>query len=277
MIIGNSVKSIGTRAFVGCENLTELRIPNSVESIGNYAFSGCSGLTEVIIGNSVKSIGESAFYGCSGVKKSAFPNTFDNYFGYYFSSAKRIAYSPERAIMEDDFIFDTDKSSIIYASITLGGEFVIPNSIESIGAKAFSECSWLTKLIISSSVKSIGESAFRECSGLMSVYYPVLEPIRADYNVFYSDYNTIYEQTTLYVPEEAIEKCRQIDPWRNFRNIQAYDFATGVVEIEDDINSDEPYEVYNLNGIKISSSMENLAPGLYIVTQGSVVKKINVK
>ena len=39
---------------------------------------------------------------------------------------------------------------------------------------------------------------------------------------------------------------------------------------------DGPTEVYNLNGIKVADSTEGLAPGLYIVRQGSSVKKIAV-
>ena len=95
--IGNSVTSIGERAFYGCSGLTTIVvesgntvydsrnncnaivesatntlmfgckntiIPNSVTSIGNSAFYNCYGLTSITIPNSVTSIGDSAFDGC---------------------------------------------------------------------------------------------------------------------------------------------------------------------------------------------------------------------
>ncbi|MDE5789615.1 MAG: leucine-rich repeat protein, partial [Muribaculaceae bacterium] len=251
LTIGNSVKSIGDEAFYGCSGFTgSLSIPNSVTSIGNEAFMFCEGFTgSLTIGNSVKSIGDEAFSLCNG-----------------FTGSLTIPDSVT-SIGKDAFS----------GCVGFTGSLTIGHSVRSIGDEAFSGCWGLTEVTLSNSITDIGNYAFNYCGELTSVYYPASEPISADESVFNAYKDQIYENAILYVPKEAVEKCRQIDPWRNFRKIQAYAFATGIVEIEDDINSDEPYEVYNLNGIKISSSMDNLAPGLYIVTQGSVVKKINVK
>ncbi|MBQ9077660.1 MAG: leucine-rich repeat protein [Muribaculaceae bacterium] len=68
-VIPNSVISIGSSAFSGCRNLTEITIPNSVTSIGSLAFFNCSGLTEVTIPNSVTVIGGYAFILCSGLSE----------------------------------------------------------------------------------------------------------------------------------------------------------------------------------------------------------------
>lgn len=38
-----------------------------------------------------------------------------------------------------------------------------------------------------------------------------------------------------------------------------------------------PLEVYNLNGLRIATTVDNLAPGFYIIRQGKAVKKIVVK
>ena len=46
---------------------------------------------------------------------------------------------------------------------------VIPDSVTSIGERAFSGCSSLTSIVIPDSVTSIGGSAFYECSSLTSV------------------------------------------------------------------------------------------------------------
>ena len=65
--IPNSVTSIGSYAFSGCNNLTSITIPNSVTSIGSYAFSGCDNLTSITIPNSVTSIGIYAFRNCDNL------------------------------------------------------------------------------------------------------------------------------------------------------------------------------------------------------------------
>ncbi|WP_306488341.1 leucine-rich repeat protein [Agathobaculum sp.] len=64
--LGNSIESIGERAFFGCSSLTgDLVIPDSVESIGKFAFMNCSGLTgNLILSQNLKSLGQTAFSGC---------------------------------------------------------------------------------------------------------------------------------------------------------------------------------------------------------------------
>ena len=59
-VIPNSVTNIGAGAFSDCENLTGVIIGNSVISIGDRAFRACS-LTNVTIPGSVTNIGVEAF------------------------------------------------------------------------------------------------------------------------------------------------------------------------------------------------------------------------
>ncbi len=44
-----------------------------------------------------------------------------------------------------------------------------------------------------------------------------------------------------------------------------------------EINYDEPYEVYDLNGLPVGDSLDTLLPGLYVVRQGQTVKKVAIK
>ena len=136
---GNSVTSIGDKAFYECTSLTSVAIGNSVKTIGESAFQGCSGLTSITIPNSVTSIGEYAFQGCRGLTSVTIGNSVTNIDKYAFEGCTSLA------------------------SVT------IPNSVTTIGAWAFYECSGLTSVTIGTGVTSIGGNAFAGCSKLTSV------------------------------------------------------------------------------------------------------------
>ena len=71
IIIPDSIKTIESSAFYGCQNLVNLDL-GSVEKIGDSAFANCNSLKEIVIPNSVKEIGNSAFSDCAKLEKVFF-------------------------------------------------------------------------------------------------------------------------------------------------------------------------------------------------------------
>ena len=164
--IPNSVTSIGDGyyegVFQGCISLTSVTIPNSVTSIGLEAFYGCSGLTSVTIGNSVTSIGNNAFSGCNNFNIVKVPVTDYS----TFCSNKALGLINTR-IGKPIQLINSEGVEI--------KEFVVPESVSSIGNSAFMNCSGLTSVTIPSNLTCIGQNAFSGCGNINNVIVPVTD------------------------------------------------------------------------------------------------------
>ena len=68
--------------------------------------------------------------------------------------------------------FSDDRKTLVRCPKDFRGEYVIPDSVTSIGNYAFYECYSLTSVTIPNSVKSIEHNAFSGCTGLESVTIP---------------------------------------------------------------------------------------------------------
>ena len=169
--IPNSVTSIGEGAFEDCSSLTSVTIPNSVTSIGNYAFYHCYGLTSATIGNSITSIGTRVFGYCTGLESVTIGNNVTSIASdafYKCSSLTSVTINSD-ALMSKAYSTSSNIQNIFGSQVT---NYVIGNSVASVGGYAFYGCIGLTSVIIGNSVTSIGDYAFYGCSRLASVTIP---------------------------------------------------------------------------------------------------------
>lgn len=75
LVVGTSVKSIKSWAFVNCSNLTNVEYLYGLKEISSQAFANCTGLTTLILPGSLQTIGARAFEGCKNITTVRLPNS----------------------------------------------------------------------------------------------------------------------------------------------------------------------------------------------------------
>ena len=155
VVIQSGVTSIGYRAFSDCVNLTSVSIGNSVTMIGEEAFSFCDSLTSVNIPNSVTTIGDRAFSFCDSLTSANIPDSVTAIGYAAFSdcdSLTSINVSGNNSSFSsvDGNLYNKDKSELIqYAIGKNNSSFSLPDSVTTIGYRAFSRCFSLTSINVS--------------------------------------------------------------------------------------------------------------------------------
>ena len=171
--IPNSVTSIGDGAFSDCGSLKNVTIPNSVTSIEDHTFSLCYSLQSVTIPNSVTKIGDGAFSACFSLQSVTIPNSVTKIGDGAFSACNICFFICKSTYFQNDDVclFNKDKTAIV-SRIKDCVNYIIPNSVTSIGDHAFGGCKSLQSVTIPNSVTNIGDGAFSGCKSLQSVTIP---------------------------------------------------------------------------------------------------------
>ena len=74
--------TIGSAAFMSCQQMEEVNLPETLTSIGWEAFYNCTSLTEVTIPAAVNDVGSMAFEYCSELQYATFNGDAPESFGY---------------------------------------------------------------------------------------------------------------------------------------------------------------------------------------------------
>lgn len=194
----------------------------------------------------------------------------------YYNTSEEYGYSPFYRNSSLRKVTITDSETQIYDNEFYGcsnlQEFSCGDGVTTIGNWAFSGCSSLKSFVSGTKVESIGQEAFSDCTAMTSFTSNANVPPTCGTQAL-DDINKW--ECTLFVPQESVDDYQGAPQWKEFFFIE----ESGVedVLIDNDDTTSYPIEIYNLHGIKIGNSTENLSPGLYIKRQGKKTEKIIIK
>jgi hypothetical protein len=173
-----AAESIGNNAFYGCDALASVSLP-AAKSIGSWAFDSDS-LTSVSL-PAVESIGIGAFGVCNALTSVTIPASLSKeaFYNAYFEGHKivwTLVGSGGFTTLENGKLLIYNGDTLVHGSAA-SGNITLPNTITSIGSRAFLSCTALTS-ISAPAVTSIGSTAFSGgCTALTSVSLPAAESI----------------------------------------------------------------------------------------------------
>ncbi len=201
--IPHGVISVGDFAFNYCTALTEISISDSVSSIGKGAFSNsgyANDLTNwsenalyignhliqinedtkgrVVVREGTITIADNAMQSCGDVTSVMLPVSLINigmeaFLDCYY--LRQVFLQEGNPYLVNDgagFLYNSDKTRLIFAPKTIMGRHILPDSVCTIDNGAFYECRDITGIVIPERVVSIGRRTFFRCDRLSSVVLP---------------------------------------------------------------------------------------------------------
>ena len=191
LVIPNTVREIGARAFWDCWFTGPLVIPNSVQTIGEYAFFRCKKFTSLTLSESLTYIEESCFDECDNMRGDLIiPESVVDVASYGFSRCAFdgvLSLSPNmRYVMHSSFV---ELFNITAIEIPEGVEFIdwmaldflhkptaleLPSSLSYIEDLAFCNLFNLEQMTVNASVPPIiWDETFKQVNRDIPIYIPV--------------------------------------------------------------------------------------------------------
>ena len=185
---GTMLEIVPSYCFSKCSKLKNFYSGNSPTVVDNFAFQLCSSLESFTLGKNIQRLEMYSFYECTKLVSIYIPENskLSEIQGYAFSLTKLsqfIIANTSQFIFENRLLMTGDRSKIIYYIHDNSTKtFVIPSSVNEIGAYAFTNATSFWEVIMADGiVKTIGAYAFMDCINMHRIVTSkALEKINVD-------------------------------------------------------------------------------------------------
>ena len=162
--IPDGVKRINSNVFSKKNRIVKVVLPNSLKSIGTYAFGGCQNLREINITFQTTDIDRAAFSDCKRLADENSFIIFNKVLFEYFGNESKIEVPNGVEIIGAHAFLSAARNQI--------EEMIIPETVHTIEEGAFSCCHNLKRVEMPKALNYLGEEAFEYCDSLTSITVP---------------------------------------------------------------------------------------------------------
>lgn len=301
--IPSSINTLSPCLFKGCNSLENVKLNDGLKTISYGVFNNCSSLKEITFPGTLTTIVQKEYYSYKNQSNGKIEWAYRNdlfekcpinnmkieygdslTFWYLYNDGSKYN------LLQGSSIPSTVKEIYIDKERYVGGSsslvYNVPNGSNRYVIGAIHEYKELEDLSFSKlEILELGPHVKSTkflywnfpnlkkivCHSMIPPTFPYLSTEENDY------LKKAYTTIQVVVPNGAIENYRRTSVWANFWNMEEDPTLIDNIIINHEDYSNDPIEVYNLNGVKVGNSKENLTSGIYIIRQGNKVDKIMIK
>ena len=107
---GDQIEKIGEKAFAYCPSLISVTLPDSLTRLGSAAFEGCRNLSEISLSDNLAIIENSTFYACDNLYKISLPSGLEFIDEYAFAYCSSIGEMniPTKTVINREAFFESN-------------------------------------------------------------------------------------------------------------------------------------------------------------------------
>ncbi len=159
------LKEVADSAFYDCEHMQVVTIPEGITRIGPMAFRNCLNLCSADLPGTLESIGEKAFMRTS-LESVNIPDRLTEMDPAAWKETRslssfRVSDGNPAFSSVDGVLFDKAGTTLLcYPEGKTETEYIIPDTVKTVGDRAFRNCGKLTSIVLPEGLETIGSEAF---------------------------------------------------------------------------------------------------------------------